>query len=111
MENESIRGKIRESLEGKGFERKRRKYSWRTNQFVGKIRESLEGKGFERKRREDVSSGVENSKEIFVENESIRWKNKRIARREKIRKKKKEIFVKNLFVGKIRERRKERRRR
>ena len=75
MENESIRGKIRESLEGKGFERKRRKYSWRTNQFVGKIRESLEGKGFERKRREDVNSfddsGTENSKEIFIENESL----------------------------------------
>ena len=39
-----------------------------------------------------------------MENESIRWKNKRIARRERIRKKKKEIFVENLFVGKIGER-------
>ena len=52
----------------------RRKYSWRTNQFVGKIRESLEGKGFERKRREDVSSGVENWKKIFLKNESLEGK-------------------------------------
>ena len=36
--------------------------------------ESLEGKRFERKRREDVSSRVENSKEIFVENESLKGK-------------------------------------
>ena len=40
-------------------------------------------------KEEEESSGAENWKEIFVENESIRWKNKRIARRKRIRKKKK----------------------
>ena len=45
--------------------------------------ESLEGKKFERKRKEDVSSfddsssEAENSKEIFVENESLEGKRKK----------------------------------